>query len=189
MSLPYATTGRRKSQHLLTARAKVVNGNARHSGHHQCLQRGALGDPVQLRCLWVCPPISTRPTPPDTAGRFYVAFIYIQKGIQVLSLQWRAGDASAHLSISIALLVLLFGYLAGIIGESSLFKHPVRVFLKDYGTPLAVIFFTAYQYIGKVKSVPLEHLPIGKAFSPTAERGWLIHFWDLGTGDIFLAMP
>lgn len=118
-----------------------------------------------------------------------MAFIYIQKGIQVLSRQWRAGDASAHLSISIALLVFLFGYVAGIIGQSSLFTHPVRVFFKDYGTPLAIIFFTAYQYIGKMKPVPLEHLPIGGAFSPTAERGWLVHFWELGTGDIFLAMP
>ncbi|KAF8251792.1 putative inorganic anion exchanger protein [Wilcoxina mikolae CBS 423.85] len=120
---------------------------------------------------------------------FYVAFIYLQKGIQVLTLQWRAGDASAYLSISIALLVLIFGYVAGIIGASSLFSHSVRVFLKDYGTPLAVIFFTGYQYMGKMKAIPLEHLPISKAFYPTTERGWFIHFWDISVGDIFLAIP
>jgi len=123
------------------------------------------------------------------ANRFYVAFIYLQKGIQVLTLQWRAGDASAYLSISIALLVLIFGYIAGILGESSLFSHPVRVFLKDYGTPLAVIFFTGYQYVGRMKAIPLEHLPISKAFFPTTERGWFIHFWNISTGDIFLAIP
>ncbi|KAF8536441.1 HCO3 transporter family-domain-containing protein [Trichophaea hybrida] len=120
---------------------------------------------------------------------FYVAFIYLQKGIQVLTLQWRAGDASAYLSISIALLVLIIGYIAGIIGASSLFSHSARVFLKDYGTPLAVIFFTGYQYMGKMKAIPLEHLPISKAFYPTTERGWFIHFWDISVGDIFLAIP
>lgn len=51
-------------------------------------------------------------------------------GIRVLTRQWREGDASAYLSISIALLVLIFAYAAGILGESSLFNHPVRVFLK-----------------------------------------------------------
>jgi hypothetical protein len=119
-----------------------------------------------------------------------VAFIYLQKGIQVLTLQWRVSVASAYLSITIALLVLIFGYLAGIVGESKLFNQPVRVFLKDYGTPLTVIFFTGYQYFGKMRSVELAHLPIGRAFHPTHEsRGWFVHFWEIETGDIFLAIP
>lgn len=120
---------------------------------------------------------------------FYVGFIYLQKGIQVLTRQWRGGDASAYLAISIALLVLIFGYLAGVLGESSLFTHPVRVFLKDYGTPLTVVFFTGYQYFGKMSTVPLEHLPISRAFWPTAERGWFVRFWEIETADIFLAIP
>jgi hypothetical protein len=40
------------------------------------------------------------------------------------------------LSIVVALLVLAVGYLCGVIGESALFVHYVRVFIKDYGTPL-----------------------------------------------------
>ena len=120
---------------------------------------------------------------------FYVAFIYLQKGVQVLTLQWRAGDASAYLSISIALLVLIFGYLAGVLGESNLFNHQIRVFLKDYGTPLTVIFFTGYQYFGKMRGIPLEHLPISKAFSTTPDRGWFVHFWEIDVADVFLAIP
>jgi len=120
---------------------------------------------------------------------FYVAFIYLQKGIQVLSLQWRTGDAAAYLSISISLLVLMFGYACSWLGNSNLFRHPVRVFLKDYGTPLSIVCFTGYQYLGKMKHIDLEKLPVSQAFSPTMERGWLVHFWDISVGQVFLAIP
>ncbi len=70
-----------------------------------------------------------------------------------------------------------------------MFTHPVRVFLKDYGTPLAVIFFTGYQYFGRMRSVELQHLPISKAFFPTQDRGWFVHFWEIDVGDVFLAIP
>lgn len=107
----------------------------------------------------------------------------------MLDLQWRSGDSAAYLSISISLLVLIVGYGCGIIGESSLFKYPIRVFLKDYGTPLTVVFFTGYQYFGKMKDIKLEQLPITRAFYPTTERGWLVHFWDIDPGNVFLAIP
>ncbi|KAI5847767.1 HCO3 transporter family protein [Morchella snyderi] len=120
---------------------------------------------------------------------FYVAFIYLQKGIQILTLQWHASDAAAHLSISISLLVLMVGYGCGVIGDSNLFKQPVRTFLKDYGTPLTVIFFTGYQFVGKMADVKLEQLPISKAFHPTIDRPWLVDFWNIEVGHVFLAVP
>jgi hypothetical protein len=120
---------------------------------------------------------------------FYVAFIYLQKGIQVLTRQWEAGDASAYLSITIALLVLMVAYICGIIGESNLFQRHVRKFIEDYGTPLTVIFFTGFVYIGKMDAIDLLKLPTSKAFFPTTDRGWLIHFWDLPVGDVFIALP
>jgi len=118
---------------------------------------------------------------------FYVAFIYLQKGIQVLTRQ-AAGEAF-YLSIMIALLVLIVGYLCGIIGESPLFKHYIRVFIKDYGTPLTIIFFTGFVHIGKMAKVELEVLPTSRAFFPTVERRWFVHFWDVSVGDVFLAIP
>lgn len=148
-----------------------------------------MGYSVQLRYIRVSPasPLIWRAF---THGEsFYVAFIYLQKGIQVLTRQWREGEAAAYLSITISLLVLMAGYGCAIIAESNLFKHPVRIFLKDYGTPLAVIFFTGFQYFGKMRDVPLGRLPISKAFFPTTERGWFIHFWEIDVGDIFLAIP
>jgi len=120
---------------------------------------------------------------------FYVAFIYLQKGIQVLTRQWQAGEASAYLAIMVSLLVLMAGYGCGIIGSSTLFRHPIRVFLKDYGTPLTIIFFTGFVHIGKMKRVDLETLPTTKSFFPTADRSWFIHFWDISLGDVFWPFP
>jgi hypothetical protein len=120
---------------------------------------------------------------------FYVAFIYLQKGIQVLTRQWEVNDASAYLSIAIALLVTAVAYLCGIIGNSTLFQRQFRKFIEDYGTPLTVIFFTGFVHIGKMTGIELLKLPTSRAFFPTSDRGWFIHFWDINVGDVFLAIP
>ncbi|KZF24152.1 hypothetical protein L228DRAFT_90514 [Xylona heveae TC161] len=124
----------------------------------------------------------------DTFG-FYVACIYLQKGIQVLTRQWAPGDTSAYLSIMVALLVLIVAYICGIIGASPLFQMYIRKFIEDYGTPLTIVFFTGFVHIGKMRSVHLETLPTSKAFFPTTDRGWFIHFWDIDVGDVFIAIP
>ncbi|EPE05045.1 anion exchange protein 4 [Ophiostoma piceae UAMH 11346] len=139
--------------------------------------------------------------PCDIFG-FYVAFIYIQKGIQVLS---RLGDAEPfYLSIFIGLAVFVVAYFvcgklsSSDSGGGGLFTHAVRVFLKDYGTPLTVIFFSGFVHIGRMRSVDLEVLSVGIAFEPTAVSGpagrtdnsWVIHFWEgISVGDVFLAIP
>lgn len=124
--------------------------------------------------------------PCDIFG-FYIAFIYIQKGIQVLV---RLGDREPfYLSIVAALLVFMAAYVCGELGTSSLFHHHVRVFLKDYGTPLTLVFFTGFIHIGRMGSVKLEVLPTGIAFEPTSNRGWLIDFWNISVGEVFLAIP
>ncbi|CAP73087.1 uncharacterized protein PODANS_2_5000, partial [Podospora anserina S mat+] len=126
--------------------------------------------------------------PCDIFG-FYVALIYLQKGVQILE---TLGDGSPFwLSVVVSLLVFCIAYICGEIGtKSTLFKHWIRVFIKDYGTPLTVIFFTGFAYMGRMKNVPLETLPTGVAFMPTVEsRGWFVHFWDLPIGHVFLAIP
>ncbi|KAI5792451.1 HCO3 transporter family protein [Peziza echinospora] len=131
---------------------------------------------------------------------FYVAFIYLQKGVQILLLQWdpdtprttkHLSPAAPYLSISISILVFGVGYLCGIIGNGTLFNHRVRTFIRDYGTPLTVIFFTGYQYIGKMGAeVELLQLPTAVAFRPSMqERDWLVKFWILDAADVFLAIP
>ncbi|KAI4262478.1 MAG: hypothetical protein L6R42_002349 [Xanthoria sp. 1 TBL-2021] len=120
---------------------------------------------------------------------FYVAFIYLQKGIQVLTRQWTSGEPAAYLSITVALLVLGAAYLCGVIGGSTLFQRYVRKFIEDYGTPLTIIFFTGFVHIGRMEGVELETLPTSKAFFPTQDRGWFIHFWNIDVGDVFIAIP
>ena len=125
----------------------------------------------------------------DTFG-FYVAFIYLQKGIQVLTRQWEyVGDASAYLSIMVALLVTASGYLCNVIGNSTLFERHVRKFIEDYGTPLTIIFFTGFVHIGLMEDIVVEKLPTSTAFLPTADRGWFVNFWQIGVADVFIAIP
>lgn len=125
----------------------------------------------------------------DTFG-FYVAFIYLQKGIQVLTRQWGlAGGESAYLSVMVSLLVLGFAYGCGVLGNSNLLHHIPRKFIEDYGTPLTIIFFTGFVHIGHMKDVTVETLPTSKSFFPTADRGWFVHFWDISVGEVFLAIP
>ena len=124
----------------------------------------------------------------DTFG-FYVAFIYLQKGIQVLTRQWATGEPAAYLSIAVALLVLMAAYICGVIGASSLFQRYVRKFIEDYGTPLTIIFFTGFVHIGRMRSVGLQTLPTSQAFFPTQDRDWLVHFWEINVADVFLAIP
>jgi hypothetical protein len=130
--------------------------------------------------------------PCDIFG-FYVAFIYLQKGVEVLA---RLGDGAAfYLSVVAALLVFGVALVVSRVGSASaagaLFSHPVRVFLKDYGTPLTIVFFTGFVHIGRMRSVSLEVLPTSVAFEPTdsPQRGWLVEFWRLPVGDVFLALP
>jgi hypothetical protein len=125
--------------------------------------------------------------PCDIFG-FYVAFIYLQKGIEVLE---RLGyDEAFYLSIVCALLVFMFAYLAGELGNSSLFTHHIRVFLKDYGTPLTLVFFTAFVHIGRMKDITnLETLPTGIAFKPTTRDTWIVDPRNVSVGEAFIAAP
>jgi hypothetical protein len=124
--------------------------------------------------------------PCDIFG-FYVTFIYLQKGFQVLTNQGL--DSAFYLSVMVALLVLGFSYICGVIGSSSLFQHYVRMFVKDYGTPLTVIFFTGFVHFGRMTAISLETLPTSTAFAPTMDRGWFIYFWDIRVVDVFIALP
>jgi boron transporter len=75
--------------------------------------------------------------------------------------------------------VLGFGYLCGVIGSSSLFQHYVRMFVKDYGTPFTVIFFTGFVHLGRITSVSLETLPTSTAFAPTMDRDCVRQIWEI----------
>lgn len=120
---------------------------------------------------------------------FYVATIYIQKGVQVVNRQFGLSNVAAFLSLSIALLVFIVGITANMIGSSRLFFRQLRTFIADYGTPLTVIFFSGFVHIGKLAGVPMSYLPTSASFEPTADRSWIVPFWRLDVGEVFLAIP
>lgn len=83
----------------------------------------------------------------------------------------------------------MVAYLCGVLGTSNLFTHVVRVFFKDYGTPLTLIFFTGFVYIGRMKDVSLETLPTSIAFMPTSRSNWIVDPRDVSVGEVFIALP
>jgi len=172
----------RHVSHSLTRQLSVGNTHSRTTSSWSLIFHWILA--ITNSCNWLR--YVTR-FPCDIFG-FYVAFIYLQKGVQILE---TLGDGeSFYLSVVVALLVFAIAYICGELGQSSLFRHPVRVFLKDYGTPLTVVFFTGFVHMGKMRNIPLETLPTGIAFMPTvSERGWFVHFWEIPVGDIFIAIP
>ena len=40
-----------------------------------------------------------------------------------------------------------------------------------------------------MRRVDLEVLPTGTSFMPTTGRNWLVNFWDLDVGEVFIALP
>ncbi|KAK3066475.1 hypothetical protein LTS18_001698, partial [Coniosporium uncinatum] len=63
-------------------------------------------------------------------------------------------------------------------------------FIEDYGTPLTVIFFTGFVYFPHIRDTPIERLPVSRAFFPTQDRSWFVHFWEgVTVADVFIALP
>jgi hypothetical protein len=125
-----------------------------------------------------------------TASRYRYYSSPWAKHHKVLVAQFEAGQASGYLSIAIALLVLILGMVFQILGRSRLFRHTIRIFLTDYGTILTIIFFSAFPHFGgELESTQLLNLPTSPSFQTTTGRAWLVTFWDIGIGNIFLAIP
>ena len=52
------------------------------------------------------------------------------------------------------------------------------------------LFWVGFAHFpGNLKSTHIGFLPISRAFYPTQDRGWLLHFWDLEAKWIFTALP
>ncbi|KAI0262448.1 HCO3 transporter family-domain-containing protein [Gloeopeniophorella convolvens] len=128
----------------------------------------------------------------DTFG-FYVAWVYLQYGIQVITRQFGSAPASppagALVSIVLALLMLGTAFLFQALARSSLFHRHARRFAADYGMPLALIAATAVAYWGRFHTAHPETLPIGAAFKPANGRAWLVRFWELDGKWVAIALP
>lgn len=125
----------------------------------------------------------------DTFG-FYVAWVYLQYGVQVLTRQLHVVDsASVFVSIILALVMLVAGHLFGMLARSNLGHRLARRFCADYGMPISVIACSGLAYWGRFNLANPLTLPTSGAFSPAGGRPWLVKFWELDGKWVGIALP
>jgi hypothetical protein len=127
----------------------------------------------------------------ETFG-FYVAWTYLQFGVQALTYQFSdsaSSPAGALVSVTLALLMLVTAFLFKCLSQSALFHRHVRRFCADYGMPLALVASSAVAYWGHFHTAQPLTLPVGAAFQPAHDRSWLVRFWQLDGKWVALAFP
>ncbi|KAJ7175398.1 HCO3 transporter family-domain-containing protein [Mycena filopes] len=118
----------------------------------------------------------------DTFG-FYVAWVYLQYGVQVLTRQLDANPQNAPgplVSIVLALLMLV---------TLTFFHRHARRFLADYGMPISLIATSAMAYWGRFNATNPSTLPVGGAFQAAGGRDWLVKFWEMDGKWVGIAFP
>ncbi|KDR82622.1 hypothetical protein GALMADRAFT_58471, partial [Galerina marginata CBS 339.88] len=128
----------------------------------------------------------------DTFG-FYVSWVYLQYGIQVLTRQFGPTDSpaeqSALVSIILALLMLVTAFLFKSLSQTPYFHRHVRRFLADYGMPISLVASSAMAYWGRFNIANPVTLPVGGAFQAAGGRNWLVKFWELEGKWVGIALP
>ncbi|PYH63695.1 HCO3 transporter family protein [Aspergillus vadensis CBS 113365] len=121
----------------------------------------------------------------------YVGIIYCIKGVEELVNEFTThGRDAGYLACMIAILYFLTIYALEKLGSSTIWKPSVRGLLADYAYPFGTLFWVGFAHFpGNLKSTHIGFLPISRAFYPTQDRGWLLHFWDLEAKWIFTALP
>ncbi|PCH40371.1 hypothetical protein WOLCODRAFT_136829 [Wolfiporia cocos MD-104 SS10] len=132
--------------------------------------------------------------PCDTFG-FYVSWVYLQYGVQVVTRQFpSSSDTSstldgAFVGIILALLMLVTSFLFRTLSQSAYFHRHVRRFFADYGMPISLVAASGMAYWGRFDAAKPSTLPTGHAFQPANGRDWLVRFWQLDGKWVGVAFP
>ncbi|KAJ3731463.1 HCO3 transporter family-domain-containing protein [Lentinula guzmanii] len=125
----------------------------------------------------------------DTFG-FYVSWVYLQYGVQVVTRQLDSSSLpGAFVSIILAILMLVVSFLFQSLSQKTLFHRHIRRFLADYGMPISLIATSGMAYWGTFNSANPQTLPISGAFQPANNRSWLVPFWQLEGRWVGIALP
>ncbi|KAF5360654.1 hypothetical protein D9756_004845 [Leucocoprinus leucothites] len=124
----------------------------------------------------------------DTFG-FYVSWVYLQYGIQVLTRQFPNPEPGYLVSIILALLMLVTSFIFQFLAKSPYFHRHVRRFFADYGMPISLVAASAMAYWGRFNLANPETLPVGSAFKAANGRDWLVKFWQLEGKWVGIALP
>ncbi|KDQ11348.1 hypothetical protein BOTBODRAFT_114602 [Botryobasidium botryosum FD-172 SS1] len=128
---------------------------------------------------------------PCDAFGFYVGWIYMQYGVQIVSRQ-SATDAIDATLLSVVLAVTMFSlsWVFKLTAQSKLFHPLVRRMIADYGMMVAFVACSALPHWGRLRGVHLETLPTtGVAFTPQGGRNWIVPFWDVPAKWVGIAIP
>jgi hypothetical protein len=133
--------------------------------------------------------------PCDTFG-FYVSWVYIQYGVQVITRAFPASSdpasaetSGAFVTIILAFLMLVTAFLLRSLSQTDIFHRHVRRFLADYGMPIALIASSGVAYWGRFNHANPTTLPVGGAFQAAEGRAWLVKFWQLEGKWVGIAFP
>ncbi|KAJ7718125.1 HCO3 transporter family-domain-containing protein [Mycena maculata] len=127
----------------------------------------------------------------DTFG-FYVAWVYLQYGVQVITRQLDGNPQNAPgplVSVIVALLMLSTSFLFQNLAGQNFFHRHARRFLADYGMPISLIASSGMAYWGRFNASHPETLPVGGAFQAAGGRDWLVKFWELDGKWVGIAFP
>ncbi|KAI0373814.1 anion exchanging protein [Pilatotrama ljubarskyi] len=140
----------------------------------------------------------------DTFG-FYVSWVYLQYGVQVITRQFPSNGSStppipssesstatidgAFVGVILALLMTVTAFLFRTLSQSAYFHRHVRRFLADYGMPISLVASSAMAYWGRFNAANPTTLPTGHAFMPAGDRPWLVRFWELDAKWVGIAFP
>ncbi|KIM51710.1 hypothetical protein SCLCIDRAFT_142691 [Scleroderma citrinum Foug A] len=124
----------------------------------------------------------------DTFG-FYVSWVYLQYGIQVITRQFSGGFDGASVAIVLAVLMAAVSFTFQTLSEKPYFNYTVRRFFADYGMPISLVATSGMAYWGRFRSADPATLPVGVAFQAVNARPWLVKFWELDGKWVGIALP
>lgn len=125
---------------------------------------------------------------------FYVSWVYLQYGVQVITRQFPAsysgpGEEGALVGIISALLMVVVGFSLQALSQSFYFHHKIRRFFADYGMPIALVASSAVAYWGRFGAAHPSTLPVAGAFDTAGGRSWFVKFWLLDGKWVGIAFP
>ena len=124
---------------------------------------------------------------------FYVAWVYLLYGCQILSRQ--SGNPvtvdSLVLSAFLAVTFLTTSHVFLIASQSKYCHHLVRKFLSDYGMPITVVACSALPYWGRFNEIDVVKLPTvgGMNYTSSDRNGWIVTFWNCPAKWVAIAIP
>ncbi|KAF8556671.1 hypothetical protein OG21DRAFT_1458883 [Imleria badia] len=124
----------------------------------------------------------------DTFG-FYVSWVYLQYGVQVITRQFSNNSDDAFVAIILALLMLVTSFLFQALSNTDYFHRIVRVFFADYGMPISLIATSGMAYWGRLGTAHPTTLPVGGAFQAANGGAWFVRFWELDGKWVGIALP